>query len=632
MTHALEPLTAEEIIAASSAVRAAGALPEGALIAHIVLDEPAKDALDSAGRRAVVSVVPPGALAVVDHTIDLAAGTVLGSIIHDGAHSALLFDESFKAVIALHESDAFKELMAKRGITDLQQVQIDPWPAGTFGFDYEEGRRISRSIIYFRESPADNGYARPVEGVMAVIDGPTGELLDLVDLGVVPIPADKGSYFPADRAPLREDLRPVSITQPEGVSFTLDGYHLRWQRWSLRIGFDPYEGLVLHQIGFDDPNRGGQTRPIVHRASVAEMVVPYGDPGPMHGWKNAFDVGEWGLGRMANSLSLGCDCLGEITYLDGVMSDEAGNPWVVPNAICLHEEDFGILWKHTDLHAGTTEVRRQRRMVISMIATVGNYEYGFYWYLYLDGTIELEVKLTGIMSTMAVDPAGPPPTHAGMVTADLAAPHHQHLFCARLDMDVDGTHNEVHEVDVLADPPGPDNPWANAFRPHATLLADEATARRNVDPSRSRTWKILNPDVRNAAGQPVAYKLLPGSTPTLLADPTSSVGRRAEFARHNLWVTPYDPAQRRPAGDFPNQSSGGDGLPAFTAGNRSLVGTDVVLWYSFGVTHVPRPEDWPVMPVERAGFSLVPFGFFDRNPTLDVPPPAGHGEGDHCHA
>jgi primary-amine oxidase len=260
--------------------------------------------------------------------------------------------------------------------------------------------------------------------------------------------------------------------------------------------------------------------------------------------------------------------------------------------------------------------------VVSSIATVGNYEYGFYWYFYLDGSMQLEVKLTGIMSTMAFDPSSGAPSHGNVIAPGLAAPHHQHLFCVRLDMDVDGPINEVHEVDVVADSVGDENPLGNAFRPREMRLENERDAQRVVDPSRSRTWKIVNPTVQNSLGQSVAYKLVPGSTPTLLADPSSSVGRRAAFATRNLWVTPYEPSERRAAGPHPNQSSGTDGLPRWTAAGRSLVDADVVLWYTFGVTHVARPEDWPVMPVEYAGFQLVPFGFFDRNPALDVPAPA----------
>jgi len=355
--------------------------------------------------------------------------------------------------------------------------------------------------------------------------------------------------------------------------------------------------------------------------------VPYGHPSPMHSWKSAFDAGEWGLGRMANSLTLGCDCLGEIHYFDYVFADERCKPHTKANAICMHEEDYSILWKHVDMVSGRTEVRRSRRLTISSIATVGNYEYGFYWYFYLDGTMQLEVKLTGIMSTMAVagDDAG---EHARMVAPGLAAPLHQHIFNVRLDVEIDGPDNAVFEVDAVPSPPGEGNPVGSAFTTTTTLLETELAARRDVDPSRSRTWRIANRSRRNALGQPTAYKLLPVATPTLLAGPDSSIGRRAAFAAHNVWVTPFSPDERRAAGDYPNQHTGGAGLPAWTAQDRAIVDTDVVLWHSFGVTHIPRPEDWPVMPVESTGFSLIPVGFFDRNPALDVPPSS---DGDHCH-
>ncbi|MDQ1468238.1 MAG: primary-amine oxidase, partial [Actinomycetota bacterium] len=394
----------------------------------------------------------------------------------------------------------------------------------------------------------------------------------------------------------------------------------KWQRWSLRIGFDPYEGLTLHTVGYDD---GGTTRPILYRASVSEMVVPYGHPGPMHGWKNAFDAGEWGLGRMTQSLTLGCDCLGEIHYLDAHLSNEQGKPYTIANAICMHEEDYGILWKHVDMHGGTSEVRRSRRLVVSSIATVGNYEYGFFWYFYLDGSIQLEVKLTGVISPMAVAP-GETPEFAELVGPGVAGPNHQHLFNVRLDFDIDGVANTVYECDAEAAAPGPDNPWGNAWRSVATRLDTEQQAIRDIDPSRSRVWKIVNAQRRNRLGQPVGYKIVPGATPTLLAHPDSSIAKRAGFARHNLWVTPYDRSERRAAGEYPNQHAGGDGLPRWTAADRPIADTDVVVWHTFGVTHVVRPEDWPVMPVEYAGFLMTPVGFFERNPALDVPAGNGH--------
>jgi primary-amine oxidase len=477
-------------------------------------------------------------------------------------------------------------------------------------------------VPYLRHFPEDNGYAHPIENVAGYVDCSTHQVLDVEDGPVIPIPQACRNYTPDAVGTMRTDLRPVEITQPDGVSFTVEGSLIRWQKWQLRASMHPVEGLVLHDVRYQD---GDRLRPILHRASVAEMVVPYGSTHPAQSWKNAFDMGEWGMGRFANSLELGCDCLGVIHYFSDDVVDEHGNASTRPNVICLHEEDFGIGWKHQDLHTFATEVRRQRRLVVSSIHTVGNYEYGFYWHFYLDGSIELMVKLTGIVQPQAVEPGGDP-GNANWIGDGLAAPHHQHLFCARLDVTVDGARNTVFEVDAVPMPPGPDNPLHNGFVAQVTPLRTEQEAQRFVDPARSRTWRIANPHQTNGLGIPTAYKLLPHAAPTLMAAPEAMVNQRAAFATRNLWVTPYEPSERRPAGDFPGQSTGGDGLPAWTAADRPVEDAEIVVWHTFGVTHFVRPEDFPVMPVEYCGFWLVPFGFFDQNPALDVPPPAD----DHC--
>ena len=618
--HLFDPLTAAEITDAVASVRASGRLCEAAWFSTITLDEPPRGAPADAPRRAALVIVDGPEAAVVEAIVHLASREIVKWERRDGVRPALGINESVIAIGALHRHEGFRAALKLRGITELRQVQIDPWPTGSFGDPLEANRRIARCIFYFRENPADNGYARPIEGLLAIVDMARGEVLDLIDHGVVPLPPQSGSYLPEDNGPLRNGLRRLDITQPDGPSFTVDGHVIGWQRWSMHVSLDPLEGLVLHDVGYAD---GGRIRPILRRAAISEMVVPYGDPDPSHAWKNAFDVGEWGLGRMANSLALGCDCLGEIRYLDAVLADEHGVPTTIANAICLHEEDYGILWKHLDLHTDHTEVRRSRRLVVSSIATVGNYEYGFYWYFYLDGSIQHEVKLTGILSTKAVPP-GTSTVYAPPLAPGLAAPVHQHLFCARLDVTVDGPVNEVHEVDVLPMERGAANPWDCGFAPVITRLDRELEAQRDVDPSRSRTWQIVNPIRRNGVDRPTAYRLSPGPTPTLLAGERSNVSARAGFARHNLWVTPAVPDERRAAGDYPNQHVGGDGLPRWTQANRSLVDTEIVVWHTFGVTHLPRPEDWPVMPVEYCGFHLAPLGFFDANPALDVAPP------DHC--
>ena len=628
MAHPLDMLTADEITRAVDVLRATGRVGDGALFAHVVLCEPAKEELarwkpgDSIDREVRALIVPGPGLTLVEAVVSVTQGEVREWREVEGMRPALLLTEALYAIVTTKEHPEYQAALARRGITDLEAVQIDPWPAGAFGYECEEGRRIARCISFLRADATDNGYARPIEGVIVHFDLGRNEVIEVLDHGVVPLPPNRASFWVEDQPGLRTDLKPISISQPDGPSFTVDGNLVRWQKWQFRMSFDPHEGLVLHQVAYEDDD--GRVRPVLHRASIAEMVVPYGDAGPLHGWKNAFDAGEWGLGRMTQSLTLGCDCLGEIRYFDATLANEQGEPWVIENAICMHEEDYGILWKHVDLFSGRGDVRRSRRLVVSFISTVGNYDYGFFWYLYLDGNIQLEVKLTGIVSPMAIEP-GTQPEFANVVAEGVAAPHHQHLFCARLDFDVDGCVNEVHEIDAEPLPPGPENPWMNAFRAKATRLDTEQRARRQIDPTRSRTWWIVNPQSRNSLGRPVAYRLVPTTTtPTLFAHADSPIGKRAGFAHHNLWVTPYDPQERRAAGDYVNQHAGGDGLPRWTARDRSLVDTDVVVWYTFGVTHFVRPEDWPVMPVEYCGFLLTPFGFFDRNPALDVPPSEEH--------
>ena len=260
---------------------------------------------------------------------------------------------------------------------------------------------------------------------------------------------------------------------------------------------------------------------------------------------------------------------------------------------------------------------------MSSFFTVGNYEYGFYWYLYLDGTIQMEVKLTGIVGVSAVETGAEKPEFAPLIAPNLASPIHQHLFCFRLDFDLDGEDNAVYEVDVEPLPPGPTNPHGTQFHARSTLLGSEAEARRDCAPHKSRSWKVVNPQRLNRLGVPVGYKLLAGATPTLFADPDSYVGKRAGFARHNLWVTAFDAEELSAAGDMSLQSPGDGGLPAYSR-DRDIDNTDLVVWHTFGLTHVPRPEDWPVMPVEYSGFSLMPVGFFERNPALDLPPSKHH--------
>jgi primary-amine oxidase len=620
-----DPLRADEISTVARLVREVGLGTDRIGFSAVFTDEPDKAALRAGGdvhRRARAMVVDRTSGRSYDIRVDLTTGAVTSSDVVSEGSAPVLLDEFDTVALLIKKDPRYLEALAERGITDVTDVQIDPWCVANM--EDVEGSRVCGGISYVRHFPTDNGYAHPIEGVVAIVDLVREEVIDVRDYGLRPLNTAEANYTSGAFGPDRTDVKPIEITQPEGVGFTIDGNELTWQKWRFRVGIHPLEGLVIQGVEYLD---GDTYRSVLHRGSVAEMVVPYGDPAPEHNWRSAFDVGEFGLGKLTNSLVLGCDCLGEIRYLDAVLAGEDGEPYTLPNAICIHEEDDGILWKHQDWVTRTTEVRRSRRLVVSSIATVGNYEYGFFWYFMQDGSIQVEAKLTGILQTRAIEDGEATPSSTRIGT-NLVAPYHQHIFGFRLDMEVDGHENAVFENDAVRIPVGPENPTGAAFTVRKTLLETEQDGVGLTDPQVSRNWTVVNRGRTNAWGAPVGYKLLPGwASATLLAQDEAPVAKRAGFTKKNVWVTPYAPEEMRSAGEYPNQRRSEDGLPVWTRANRSVVDTDVVLWFTLGVTHVPRAEDWPVMPVEKAGFHLLPVNFFDRSPALDVPA----SQAKHCH-
>ncbi|MCZ2817925.1 primary-amine oxidase [Modestobacter sp. VKM Ac-2984] len=612
-THPLSRLSAEEFTAIRSIVTEAGLVGEQTKFVYVGLDEPHKSVVlawspgDPIERKARVLLLDRATGNGADLTVSITAGTVESNTPIDALVDGQvpILDGEFEAIEPILAADErWVAAMAKRGL-DVANVRSVPLSAGSY-FPDEFGSRVVRVLGFHQADPEDLPWAHPVDGVVAFVDVTRGVALDVQDHFDLPVPAERADLTPD----VVRDLKPIQITQPEGRSFTVEDDVIRWAGWEVRVGFDAREGLTLNQVSIDG-------RSVVHRASIAEMVVPYADPSPVRFWQNYFDTGEYLFARYTNSLELGCDCLGEIHYFDGVLSDEGGNPRTIKNAICLHEEDYGVAWKHTDMFNGMLETRRSRRLVISFFTTIGNYDYGFYWYLYTDGTIQLESKATGIVFTSAY--RGEEHPYATEIAPGLGAPFHQHLFSARLDMAVDGVANTVHEVDAVRVPISETNPYGNAFTRKLTPLTTEKDAARLTDATVGRTWHIVNPGKTNRLGQPVGYALHPEASPVLLADESSSVAARATFSTKSLWVTAYDPAERYPAGDFVNQHPGDGGLPAFIADDAPVENTDVVLWHTFGLTHFPRPEDWPVMPTDYSGFTLKPVGFFDKNPALGVP-------------
>ena len=615
--------TEAEIATVTAVLRSAGQFPDSARMAYVGLLDPVRGTdrtTAEVDRRFRAFILDKSAGTARDIVVSATREAIVSVTEVDSADEGEfpVMEEEFEVVEEVLASDpTWLASLEKRGLP-VEEVRVAPLSAGVFEYPEEKGRRILRGLAFHQQHESDSAWAHPIDGLVAYVDVTNKAVDQVLDLETVPVPREHGNYTdPELTGPVRTTQKPISITQPEGPSFTVtEGNHIEWEKWSFDVGFDMREGLVLHNIAFDD---GERRRTILDRAAIAEMVVPYGDPSPVRSWQNYFDTGEYLVGQWANSLELGCDCLGDITYLSPWVANNLGEPRQIKNGICMHEEDASILAKHSDLWSGVAYTRRNRRFVVSFFTTVGNYDYGFYWYLYLDGTIEFEAKATGVVFTSAL-PNGST-DFASEIAPGLGAPFHQHLFGARLDFALDGGKCRVEEEDVVRLPVSQDNPRGNAFSRSRTVLATESEAQRDADQSKARTWVVTNPESTNRLGEPVGYKLHPTGLPTLLAAEDSSIHRRATFASKSLWVSQYHEDERYPTGDFPNQHPGHAGLPAWTAADRRVDGEDIVVWHSFGLTHFPRVEDWPIMPVDTVGFKLRPEGFFDRSPVLDVPAP-----------
>ena len=419
---------------------------------------------------------------------------------------------------------------------------------------------------------------------------------------------------------LRQDVKPLHVVQPEGASFTVTpigetGNHISWQKWTFQVGYNSREGMVLYDVRYED-------RPLFYRLSLSDMNIPYADPRHPYHKKAAFDLGDAGAGAVANNLKLGCDCLGSIHYLSAVIADDKGNPVPLENCVCIHEQDAGIGWKHTNYRTNRAAVVRNRELVLQSIITVSNYEYILAFMFNQAGEVIYEVRATGILSTQPIDHAL---NHTGVpfgtvVHPGVLAAHHQHIFSLRIDPMLDGPLNRLVYDEAHAYPITPDwNPHGTGYYVQETVVSHSTGL--DLDPSTNRTFKIQNPTVRNPINnKPVAYKIHAPPFQKLLAHPSSFHHARAEFADHNIYVTTHRDKELYAGGWYTNQSRGGSGVRAWAGRKDDVVDADIVVWVQFGINHVPRIEDFPVMPCEVMKVSLKPVNFFDRNPAIDVPP------------
>ncbi|KAI9676820.1 MAG: hypothetical protein M1817_006659 [Caeruleum heppii] len=529
--------------------------------------------------------------------------------------------------VALADETVRAEI-AKLELPQGTVIVVDPWIYGSDGIN--DDRRLFQCFLYIRDpgnsaEPDSNHYAFPLD-ISPVVDT---ETMTVTRIDKLPTGSDAkcketrpyrprppNEYISEYQRP-RTDLKPLHVAQPEGTSFDVlgrseTGQMIAWQKWTFRIGFNGREGMVLYDVRYDD-------RSVFYRLSLSDMNIPYADPRHPFHKKAAFDLGDAGAGVMANDLKLGCDCLGSIYYLDGMIANEKGEPLKMSNAICVHEQDGGIGWKHTNYRTGRAAVVRSRELVIQSIITVANYEYILAFNFNQAGEISYEVRATGILSTQPIDPGIEVPW-GSIVHPGVLAVHHQHIFSLRVDPALDGIDNRLVYEEAHAMPRDPNlNPHGVGYTVTETVV--EESSGLDLDSERNRVFKIQNAAVRNPVnGKPVGYKIQVPAFQKMLADHDSFHYKRAEFADHSIYVTQHRDEELYSGGKYTNQSRGGTGVRSWADRRDNVKDTDIVLFVQFGMQHIPRVEDFPVMPCEMLKVSFKPVNFFDKNPALDVPP------------
>ncbi|EPS38160.1 hypothetical protein H072_8063 [Dactylellina haptotyla CBS 200.50] len=720
--HPLDPLSAVEISIASTLIKA-NHVGKRFQFRYVTLIEPPKSTMTAYLDEELAGRTPaqqPDRIAEASYSIfDNETGwsyKIYESIVNlttkqvvkevhlpEGVSEALSFKTMADAQEILVESKEFKDAIAKLGLPENIVIEIDPW---MYGVDLPKFGPNRLSFLCYARHPSNN---HP-DGNIYAIPLPIIPIMDLQTMKVVSIdPAASGGtedgfaynthpkkaidhcianeYVPELQPNgLRKDLKPLQVTQPEGASFTVTGRLVEWQKWRFRVGWNYREGMVIHDVTYDG-------RRVFHRLSLSDMTVPYGDPrtrkdplalsipvddlqsfclghpvdfflftlpNTAYHRKQAFDLGDIGAGLSANNLALGCDCLGLIHYFPGALASHTGDGEVKGNAVCLHEQDMGIGWKHTNYRTQRAVLTRNRMLVIQQILTVANYEYIFAWQFDQAGAIHFETRATGILSTCSIDP-GKVSEWGNVVSPGVLAQYHQHIFCLRIDPAIDGWKNSVVQEEAVSLPISQDrNPFGNAFVTEKKVI--KTSSYSDAAPEKNRVFKIINPSKLNSYSKnPVAYKLVPHTGQLLLADPGSVAAARARFAQHHIWVTRHRDEDLWCGGKFTNQSFREDGgVQDMVERNENVENEDILVWHTFGMTlvspahhflplfpfpspmlalappnsgynnhilmdetllsrHIPRVEDFPVMPVEVHQVSLKPADFFERNPAIDVP-------------
>lgn len=628
VNHPLDALTASEIKTAVASLIQAGHADKNTLFASIKLHEPQKPAVlswkkgDAIPRMA--DAILRRDLKTFEAVVDLISGKVKSHKEIPGAQPFVTFPEILSAIDVTLADPRMQEGLRKRGITDLKQLFCAPRTIGNFGNESENTRRLTKVDCFDIRGVKTDVFANPIEGLFASVDLDHMKVLKVTDLGVVPIPRGNSELDPASVGTQR-NVKPVVQSSPQGSNITLNGSFVHWQKWSFHVRWDIRAGVVISLVKFNEKN---ELRSVLYQGYLSEIFVPYQDP--TEGWyfRNYMDEGDYGFGTMGSVLEPGADCPASATFFSPVMSNAAGGVDTLDNRVCIFERSSGEpVWRHYDFITQALESRPSIELVVRYIATVGNYDYVLDWVFDQKGNITYRGGATGIDSVKGVkaqnlneESAAEDTAWGPLISPGRAGINHDHFLSVRLDLDIDGPQNTFMRNPLVPEKLPAESSRRSVWRVKEEAAKTDSHARFRLSYEHPAMWHVMNIHKTNAMGYPVAYMIHSEGNALPLVDIDDPPLSRAMFANYHLWVTPYANDERYAAGDYPNQSLPGQGLPSWTANNRNIDDTDIVLWYTMGFHHVPSSEDWPVYNLGWHSFTLRPFNFFDRNPAMDVPP------------
>jgi primary-amine oxidase len=625
VSHPLDALRTEEYWTVYDVVQASGHLDADTHYASVLLHEPAKDVVlgwragQTIPREADVTLMRKGV--TIEARVDIAGRKLESWKDVPGAQAPIFVSEILGLSDMILSDERVKKALEQRGITDLNEVECASVPLGYFAFPEQQGHRIA-----FADCDSLHGvyhsWGRTIGGLTIEVDLGEKKILQVFDDGPVSMPITPPIFEEAPEV-VREGTKPGVISQPEGPSFEVKDGEVAWQNWRFRFRLDSRNGVILDLVRIKN---GERLRSVMYEGMLSELFVPYMDENRNWATRVFVDSGEFYPGGTLQTMREGLDCPSNAVYFNGLSTDEKGFPVLRPRQACLFEKfDGSVAWRHGDENA--VWGRPARNLVLRSAALIGNYDYYFDWTFQQDGSIHVAAGATGIIeirpvaadSVAGMHGSSDLETYGQLVAKNTLGVNHDHFFSYRLDLDVDGQDNSfmVHRLVQKKLPAGA--PRKTIWVPEPFTAKNENEAMMDIHLEKPTMWIFVNPNVKGPLGHPTGYEIMAGETAASLMDPDDGVQKAGAFSTHQLWVTPYRPEERYAGGTYPISSKGTDGLAAWTKANRKIENTDIVAWYTMGFHHVPREEDWPVMPVMWHEFVIRPFDFFPQNPVLDLP-------------